>query len=281
MGLKRDLVYAVARRWVSGESVEEAIEFGKVDASRGLGLIFNYLGEDVTEESVAERHAREYLRLQRLISDNRLKGCVSIKLTQLGLTEDEEHAAQRAERIARGAADLNQFLWIDMESSKSTGATLKIYSRILEENMNVGVALQAYLRRSEEDLGNLLHAGGRVRLVKGAYRESPDLVYRSRDEISKNFSRLMGLLFAKGDFFAIATHDSRLIDEATTLAGSHGTRFEFQMLKGIREDLKPLLLKRGFRVTDYIPYGYEWYNYSMRRVREHPSNILLLLRSLV
>jgi proline dehydrogenase len=281
LGLKEDLVYRIAKRWVSGESVEEAMNFGKADVNRGLGVVFNYLGEDVTEQSVAERHALEYLRLQRLISESGLRACVSVKLTQLGLASDEALAAERVGRIASSAASLNQFLWIDMESSSSTDATLKIYSKILEENKNVGVALQAYLRRSEEDLYELLHINGRIRLVKGAYRESPDLVYTSRKEVTENFSKLMDVLFGRTDGFAIATHDSRLIHEATELADSHKVKFEFQMLKGIRDDLKPVLVKRGYRVVDYVPYGEDWYHYSIRRVREHPSNIWLLLRSLL
>jgi proline dehydrogenase len=257
------------------------MNFGKADASRGLGVIFNYLGEDVTEQSVAERHTLEYLRLQRLISESGLRACVSVKLTQLGLASDEVLATERVGRIASGAVSLNQSLWIDMESSRSTDATLKIYSKILEENKNVGVALQAYMRRSEEDLRKLLQMNGRIRLVKGAYRESPDLVYTSRKEVTENFSKLMGVLFGSTDGFAIATHDSRLIHEATKLADSHKVKFEFQMLKGIRDDLKPVLVKRGYRVVDYVPYGEDWYNYSIRRVREHPSNIWLLLRSVV
>ncbi len=280
LGLKQDLVFKVAKKWISGKNADEALESAASVNKRGLGAILNYLGEDVTDQSVAERHAGEYLKLERMISANKLDACVSVKLTQFGLLADEKLARQRAERLADEASSLNQFLWLDMESSKFTDATIDSYLELLEGHRNTGIALQAYLRRSEGDLHRLIEKGAKVRLVKGAYREPSDLIYTSRDEVSRNYSRLMNLLFEEGDNFAIGTHDSRLIDEARSLAKSHRVNFEFEMLKGIRDDLKPELVKSGYRVVDYIPYGEEWYNYSMRRMREHPSNVWLLVRSL-
>ncbi len=280
MGLKQDLLFKVARRWISGKNIDEAIESARAANKRGMGAILNYLGEDVTDRSVGERHLEEYLSLQRLISENRLGGCVSIKLTQFGLNADENLARERAARVADQASKLNQFLWLDMESSKVTETTIRIYSEILEKHKNAGVALQAYLRRSQNDLRRLIERGAKVRLVKGAYREPSDLAYTSRDDVRKNYSRLMNLLFETGNNFAVGTHDSVLIDEAKALASSHRVNFEFEMLKGIRDGLKPELIASGYRVVEYIPYGEEWYNYSMRRMREHPSNIWLLLRSL-
>lgn len=274
-------MYKIAKRWISGREVGEALETAKGVNKKGIGVILNYLGEDVTETSVAERHAEEYLRLQRAIADNKMDGCVSAKLTQFGLSVDEELAIEKTELLVRQAKSLNQLLWLDMEGSKFTDKTLEIYQNLLDMHDNIGLAVQAYMKRTEADLRSLIARGGRIRLVKGAYREPPDLVYGSREEVRNNYSKLMRTLFEKGDNFAIATHDSVLIDEARELAKSHRPTFEFEMLKGIREELKAELVEEGYRMVDYIPYGDQWYDYSMRRIREHPSNIWLLLRSLL
>lgn len=281
MGIKQDLVYKIAKRWISGREVGEALEAAKGVNRKGMGVILNYLGEDVIERSVAERHAEEYFGLQRLIADNKMDACVSVKLTQIGLRIDEKLAAEKTELLASQAKALNQLLWLDMEGSKFTAKTLEIYRNLLDRHDNIGLALQAYMKRTEADLKSLIEKGGRVRLVKGAYREPTDLVYGSREEVRNSYSKLMRTLFEKGDNFAVATHDSVLIDEARELAKSHRTNFEFEMLKGIREELKAELVDDGYRMVDYIPYGDQWYDYSMRRIREHPSNIWLLLRSLL
>jgi len=163
----------------------------------------------------------------------------------------------------------------------TTRKTIEIYLALLEKHKNVGIALQAYMRRSEADLSALLDRGGRVRLVKGAYREGRDVVYPNREEVRKNYSRLMHALFERGDNFTIATHDSALIEEAKRLSDSHHVKFEFAMLRGIRDELKSELVRSGYRVVEYIPYGDQWYAYSIRRMKEHPSNVWLLLRSLL
>lgn len=281
MGIKQDLVYKIAKRWISGREMGEALETAKGVNKKGMGVILNYLGEGVTETSVAERHAEEYLRLQRAIADNKMDGCVSAKLTQFGLSVDEKLAIEKTELLARQAKSLNQMLWLDMEGSKFTDKTLEIYEDMFSRHDNLGVALQAYMKRSESDLMKLIAKGGKVRLVKGAYREPSDMVYRTREEVRGNFAKLMKILFERGNNFAVATHDSVLIDGARELAKSHHPTFEFEMLKGIRDELKMELVEEGYRMVDYIPYGDQWYDYSMRRIREHPSNIWLLLRSLL
>ncbi|HEV2227116.1 MAG TPA: proline dehydrogenase family protein, partial [Nitrososphaerales archaeon] len=172
-------------------------------------------------------------------------------------------------------------LWLDMEGSKFTDATFKTYLAARERHQGVGVALQAYLRRSEADLKTILDAGGKVRIVKGAYRESHDIVYPTKKEVTDNFAKLMGILFERGEGFAIGTHDTLLIDKAKKLADSSHTNFRFELLKGIRDELKDELVKSGYHVHEYLPYGDSWYAYSKRRIKEHPSNIWLLLRSLV
>ncbi len=279
MGLKEGLLLKLARRWIAGVDLDSAVKDAKEANKRGLNVVVNFLGEEITDPSIADSHLQEYLSLQQAISQNGVRGCVSVKLTQFGLVSDEGGARKRLQQVVREASRLGQLLWVDMESSRYLEKTLEIYSEFREENDNVGVALQSYMRRSESDLDNLLELGARVRLVKGAYREPPDIVFPARAEASRNFSKLMKTLFEKGDNFAIATHDPKLIDEARKLAESSHANFEFQMLKGIQDSLKDELSNSGYRVGEYLPYGDQWYSYSKRRIAEHPSNILLLLRS--
>jgi proline dehydrogenase len=281
MGLKELLLLRLAKHWISGVDLDSAIADAKKANSRGMGVVVNFLGEEITDPAIAESHAGEYLRLQQRISENGIRGFASVKLTQLGLGADDAGAADRLERIAVNSEKFNQPLWIDMEGSSFTERTLSMYLDSLSKHRNLGIVLQSYLRRSESDLPRLLDAGAKVRLVKGAYRESRDVVYPSRKEVSGSFSRLMGTLFDRGDGFAIATHDSALVEEARKLAESKHANFEFEMLKGIRDELKDDLVKSGYRVSEYLPYGDRWFAYSRRRITEHPSNILLLLRSMV
>jgi proline dehydrogenase len=281
MGLKELVLLRLAKRWISGVDLDSALADARKANSRGMGVVVNFLGEEIRDPAVAESHTGEYLRLQQHLSEDGIRGFASVKLTQLGLGADDAGAAERFERIAANAEKLNQAIYIDMEGSSFTDRTLSIYLTALSKHMNLGIVLQAYMRRSESDLPRLLDAGAKVRLVKGAYRESSEVVFPSRKEVSGNFSRLMGTLFDRGDGFAIATHDSALVEEARKLAESRHVDFEFEMLKGIRDDLKDDLVKSGYRVSEYLPYGDRWFAYSKRRITEHPSNILLLLRSMV
>lgn len=276
------MMYGAAKRWIAGKDMQTALAKAKEANSNGLGTILNYLGEDVKDPLVAESHFQEYVKLQRAIDAESIDGCVSVKLTQFGLgVLDDAAVLDRARQLAEEAGGFRRMVWIDMESSSVTTRTLQIYSKLLESQKNVGVALQAYLRRSESDLRNLMDIGAKVRLVKGAYREPPDVAFHSREQITENFIKLMRVLFERGEGFAIATHDSRPIEEAERLHESNpGTKFEFEMLRGIRDDLKLKLAKAGHRMVDYMPYGEEWYPYSIRRIKEHPSNIWLLLRSI-
>ncbi len=281
MGLKELVLLRLAKHWISGVDLDSALADAKKANSRGMGVVVNFLGEEITDPAVAESHAGEYLRLEQRISEDGIRGFASVKLTQLGLGADDAGAADRLERIVVNSERFNQALWIDMEGSSFTERTLSMYLASLSKHRNLGIVLQSYMRRSESDLSKLLDAGAKVRLVKGAYRESREVVYPSRKEVSSSFSRLMGMLFDRGDGFAIATHDSALVEEARKLAESKHVNFEFEMLKGIRDELKGDLVKSGYRVSEYLPYGDRWFAYSKRRITEHPSNILLLLRSMV
>lgn len=167
-----------------------------------------------------------------------------------------------------------------MESSTYTQDTIDIYLTIFKKYKNAGIAIQSNLLRSESDVRRIASSGGIIRLVKGAYDEKSDVAFSSRSDVTMNFSKIMGFLFYRSPFFAIATHDERLVYEAIEANKTHKKKIEFQMLLGVREELKNELVKTGFIVVDYIPYGRKWLPYSFRRIRERKRNILLILRSI-
>jgi proline dehydrogenase len=281
LGLKETFILPLARRWIAGTDLEAAIRDAKAANAKGMGAVMNFLGEDIADSAGADAALDEYTRLQASIAEEGLKGFASVKLTQLGLVFDAPGATRRLEQVAAQAERHGQLLWVDMEASKFTGETLAIYEDVLGRHKNVGVALQSYLRRSEADLSALLDKGGKVRLVKGAYREQRGATLPTKAEVSRNFEKLMGVLFERGDGFAIATHDGALVEKAKKLAESKHVDFRFEMLKGIRNDLKAQLVSSGYKVSEYLPYGDQWLAYSKRRITEHPSNMWLLIRSLV
>ena len=281
MGLKETFVLPLAKRWIAGTSMDSAVDDAKKANARGIRAVINFLGEDIRDPAQADAHMAEYLRLQQAIADSHIDGFVSVKLTQIGLLAGEEGMNSRLEKIASSAERLGQLLWIDMEMGSVVDVTIKTYLGLHARHPRSGVALQAYTRRSDADLRRILDAGGTVRLVKGAYRESPDLVYTTRREVSENYVKLLGTLFDRGHDFAVGTHDSALIDKALELAASKKVDFRFELLKGIRDEKKDELVKKGYSVAEYLPYGDSWYAYSKRRITEHPSNVWLLLRSLV
>lgn len=274
------LLLRAAKRWVAGATPADALARTRASNQRGIGGIINLLGEQVTNETEIQAAAAEYLWLLHQIQEERLDSTISIKPTQLGMTLQQQLYHKLATRIAEEAHALHNFLWIDMENSPYTQATLDTYVALRSSFDNVGVAIQAYLRRTAQDLEGLLAKGGKVRLVKGAYRESSAIALKSRKETTVNYGRLMTMLFEHGDHFAIATHDDTLIDRALELGARRRPRFEFQMLLGVRDNLKEQLVGKGFRLSEYIPYGRNWLPYSIRRLRERKRDVWLLFRSL-
>ncbi|MCG2737233.1 MAG: proline dehydrogenase family protein, partial [Candidatus Methanoperedenaceae archaeon] len=219
----------------------------------------------------------------KLLSDiekEKVNASISLKLTSLGLLIDKRLCLSNVEKIASVASSKNIFVWIDMENSPYTEDTIDIYLDIFTKFGNAGIAIQANLKRSENDVRRITAEGGMIRLVKGAYSEKKDIAFFRRGEVTKNFSKLMGFLFYKSASFAIATHDEQLINEAIEVNKVHKKRLEFQMLMGVREELKRQLVSKGFNVVDYIPYGNRWLPYTIRRLSERKSNILLIMRSI-
>jgi proline dehydrogenase len=277
--LMERLLFRVAKRWVAGYNAEEAIDVALETNSQGMSAILNFLGEDTTDSKLVDMTVNEYLLLMDLMYARKVQGCVSVKPTQLGLTIDHNMCLQNFSRLAARARDLGQFIWLDMESVKSTEDTIAIYLDLYKQYDMVGIAIQSYLRRSASDLLHIIECGGKVRLVKGAYHESEEHIFVTNEEVNASYSKLMKMLFDSKNYFAIATHNSALIEEAISMGKN--TKFEFQMLKGIRDDLKHELLTKGFAVAEYIPYGSQWLPYSVRRIMERKRNLLLLARSLI
>jgi proline dehydrogenase len=277
--LMERLLFRVAKRWVAGYNADKAIDVALDTNSHRMSAILNFLGEDTTDSKLVDMTVNEYLLLMDLMHSRKVQGCVSIKPTQLGLTIDHNMCLQNFSRLAARARDLGQFIWLDMESVKSTEDTIAIYLDLYKQYDMVGIAIQSYLRRSASDLLHIIECGGKVRLVKGAYHESEEHIFVTNEEVNASYSKLMKMLFDSKNYFAIATHNSALIEEAISMAKN--TKFEFQMLKGIRDDLKHQLLTKGFAVAEYIPYGSQWLPYSVRRIMERKRNLLLLARSLI
>lgn len=251
------------------------------NAHKVLGII-NLLGEEVATEEETAVATTEYLEILKAIDARKIRSCISIKPTQLGLSIDKKLFEDNFNSILSAAKLLGNFVWMDMEESRYTADTVDSYLEFRKKFDNVGVAIQAYLKRSKEDVNRILDSKGMIRLCKGAYNEKPEIAFRRKSQINENYSKLMRLLFERGKGFAIATHHEKLIEEAVVdFQVDIKVDFEFEMLMGIRDKKKIELAQRGYRVSEYIPFGKGWWDYSVRRIREHKSNILLLARSLV
>ena len=279
-GLTERLLYRVAKRWIAGYTLDDAIRAAHDSNSKKLKVLLNRLGEHTPDEKLIQAYTEEYLRLLDRIEEDKISGTISVKPSQLGLAANTSLYETNLKRILDRAGKYDKFVWIDMENSPYTEETLQTYKDVLPSYPELGVCLQANMRRTEADLKDLISRNGIVRLVKGAYPETADVVYKKRSDVEANYARLMTMLFEGGGRFALGTHDGKLIEKARALGREQKSDFEFQLLKGIRDDIKPALIQEGYPVSEYVPYGPEWYNYSKRRMRERKRNILLLLRSI-
>jgi proline dehydrogenase len=273
------------RRFIAGESIEEAIPAARELASRGMLLTLDQLGESVTSLDEARRATDNYVSIVETIVASGVERNVSLKLTQLGLDLDRAHATDNLRRILELAQRHDFFVRIDMEDSPYTDVTLDIFETVWSLGFrNTGVVLQSYLHRSEKDLARVNAMGARVRLVKGAYKEPREVAFQHKSEVDDCFERMTRTLLLEGNYPAIATHDVRMIGYTKKVAAEHGIardRFEFQMLYGIRRDLQASLVADGYRMRVYVPFGTEWFPYFMRRLGERPANVAFVVRGLL
>jgi proline dehydrogenase len=295
--LMERLLLNLAKKWAAGDDMEDALIAAKSCNMKGQKAILNCLGEDYTDEERINQTIKEYSTLLERLCLSKVEGCISIKPSQLGLSICYDLCLKNLKTLAARAKEFRRFVWIDMESSKYTDDTLVIYLELINYYNDIGVVLQSTLRRSASDLLHLVEVGGKVRLVKGAYHENEQIAFHSNEKVNANYIKLLEMLFRhnhhhlknKEDddntlMFAIATHDSQLIEYTIELWKNSRIgikNFEFQFLRGIRDELRKDLVEKGFKIAEYIPYGREWLHYSIRRLRERKRNIFLLARSLV
>jgi proline dehydrogenase len=285
IAINNGLARKVARRFVAGETKDQAVSVVAEVNKKGIRATLDHLGENVTQASEAVASADSYIEILEAIEDARIDSNVSLKLTQMGLDIDEQLCFENLSRICKRAQELNNFVRIDMESSAYTDRTLDLFRRLWDSGFrNVGVVLQAYLYRTEDDVREMNALGARVRLCKGAYNEPAEVAFPRKADVDANFAKLTRLLLKEGHYPGIATHDERLIEYTKRFAASQGidhAKFEFQMLYGIRRELHEALVRQGYNMRLYIPYGTEWYPYYMRRLAERPANVVFIVSNML
>jgi proline dehydrogenase len=275
-----------ASRFVAGETVEDALDAVAALNRKGITASLDLLGESTTNEQEARDAERQYLLLLDRIHERKLDGNVSVKLTAMGLDVSEELCVTIMHEILQRARDYRNFVRIDMEASAYTERTLRMFEDRLYPVYpeNVGIVLQSYLRRTQADVQRAIELRCRVRICKGAYKEPPTVAFPSKADVDANYARCMKRLMAEGNYPGLATHDEKLIDEAKRFAREAviaADRYEFQMLYGVRRDLQEQLVREGYRMRCYVPFGTQWYPYLMRRLAERPANVAFMTGSIV
>ena len=277
------LARRIARRFVAGETIEDALAVTRELHRRGAGAEIDYLGENVHSPEQATASASAYLELIDRLTTVGTEAHVSLKPTQMGLAIDPELCFRNVTEVVERAAAPETLVWLDMEASEYTDRTLDLYRRVRADHENVGVAIQAYLHRSKADVQALLSVGGTVRLCKGAYMEPASVAIQDKTGVDNNFMVLADMLLSSRRYQAIATHDEKMIRHVVKFARANGidsAAYEFHLLYGVRRDLQLRLLREGYRVRIYVPFGQEWYPYFMRRLAERPANLVFLVSSL-
>jgi proline dehydrogenase len=277
--------HGMSSRFVAGMEIDDAVRVAQAVNQQGIHVTLDSLGESVSSEDEAQKAADIYHQLLDQISARNVDANVSVKLTQMGLELDPELAEAIALSLTEHAKSLGNFVRIDMEDSSLTQLTLDIVRRIHARpdlRGAIGIVIQSYLYRSEADIEQLVADGIRVRLCKGAYKEPAEVAFPAKADVDKNYIKLSHMLLDSPVYHGLATHDEAMIDAAKAFVAQHkidSSRFEFQMLYGVRRDLQRKLVAEGFNVRVYIPFGREWYPYFMRRLAERPANVLFLAKN--
>lgn len=273
----------LAARFVAGDTLDEALAVCHRINSERISVTLDHLGENVTSLDEAAAFRDVYLRTQAAIVQSRIDGNVSLKLTQFGMDFSEQACRDNVEMLVRRAAELGNFVRVDMESSAYVDRTLQLVTDLHARYGAVGTVIQSYLFRSREDVEMLCERKIRVRLCKGAYLEPHSIAFKKKADVDRNYVELMQILLRKGNYPAIATHDERIIEATKAFARENGIAaddYEFQMLYGIRRDIQRKLVEQGFRLRLYVPFGQAWYPYFMRRLAERPANVFFLAKNL-
>jgi proline dehydrogenase len=278
-------LFFLARRFVAGETIDAALQAIRALNADGIVCSLDFLGEDVTDRSEALRTRDAYFALLEAISLTGARTNVSVKLTALGLSIDEDFAAGNLEAILqRSTANADPFVRIDMEGSAVTAPTLAIFERVFAQQKNVGVVIQAYLKRSPHDVERMIALGARVRLCKGAYNEAETIAHKDMALVRREFLRMAEALLSRGNYPGIASHDQKIIAAVKAYTREQGItkdRFEFQMLYGVKPELQRSLAREGYNVRVYVPFGTHWAAYFYRRIAERRENAYFALRSML
>jgi proline dehydrogenase len=272
--LPKSVVGFFSRKYIAGESLDSAVSLVKDLNAKGIYATLDVLGESVTNEEEALRAFENAMKVFDAIVEHNLKANISIKPTQLGLSFDEQFACEQIRKLVKRTNEIDNFVRIDMEDSQYTDATIKIYKSVFEEFGNIGIVLQSYLKRSYNDTVILNKLGTNYRICKGIYVEPASLAYKDKQMIRDNFLKMLECMFKNGNYVGIATHDEYLIDKAYRLIKElniPNNKFEFQMLLGVREDLRNKINNDGYKIRIYVPFGKDWYAYSIRRMQENPQ----------
>lgn len=278
------LARPISSRFIAGLTLEDALRVARELNGQGMSVSLDHLGENVSNLAEARDYRNVYLRMLTEIEGQKLDANVSLKLTQFGIDISEDECRVNARAVVDAAAKFGSFARFDMEGSEYTDRTLAMVYEMFAEQPFCGAVIQAYLRRSAEDVSELNHRGIRVRLCKGAYLEPETVAFQEKEDVDDNFLTLARALLAEGLYPGIATHDERMIAlvlEFVREQKIEASRFEFQMLYGVRRDLQKRLVAEGWRVRVYVPFGQAWYPYFMRRLAERPANVVFILRNLL
>jgi proline dehydrogenase len=268
------VVWIFSKKYIAGKTLQSAVDTVKSLNAKGILATLDVLGESITTKDEAVKAKQKALEVFDAIVKNKLLANLSIKPTQMGLAIDKEFAYQNILELVKRAHDINNLVRIDMEDSPYTDLTIEVYKKIYEEYSNVGIVLQAYLKRTYNDVIILNKLGTNYRLCKGIYIEPATIAYKDKKAVRDNFLKCLELMLKNGNYVGIATHDKYLIDKAYELIKDMNVpkeMFEFQMLLGVREDLRDKINKDGFKIRIYVPFGVDWYKYSMRRLQENPQ----------
>jgi proline dehydrogenase len=286
---RTQLVRRSVSRFMPGERLEDAMSAVARLHQAGISAILTQLGENLSDASAAEAVTQHYLEVLDTVEATGSDAQISVKLTQLGLDQDQSLSFRNLQRLLDRARETHNFVWLDMESARYVDATLDLFRRAQEHSQNVGVAVQAYLYRTAADVEALLQLGAAIRLVKGAYLESPDVAYPRKSDVDENYYRLACRILDEhnrrpGTLLHIATHDPRLIDRLTAYVAStnvSSSAYEYAMLYGIQEPVQRRLVAAGERLRVLISYGEHWFPWYMRRLAERPANVLFVAKSLL
>ncbi len=281
---RRGMRWGFARRFIAGEALDEAMPAVQELRDRGMKVTLDFLGESVHDEAATRQATTVYCEILDELHRRDNIASISLKPTQVGLSIDDDLARENIGKIASRAAELGNFVRVDMEDSSTTESTIRVYKSLRPEHSNLGAVVQSYLHRTEQDVREINAIGGQLRLCKGAYDEPAEVAFQDKADVDANYLKCAELLLQDGNYPAFATHDHRIVDHIVRYVERHEIprdAFEFQMLYGVRRDFQQQIVDRGYRLRIYVPFGTEWCPYFMRRIAERPANAWFVVRALL